>query len=149
MLHCLAFSNQGPTICSRCLHQRDHLQMTPLRNFLKEMQSEGLQTECIFSFCFRRAEGCKACLSCGLMQCFSTIPMLRPFNTIPRAAVTPIMKLFSLLPRNYNFAAITNCNVNICIFWSPYSTLVKGSLVPRWGFDPQLETLMGWGTVTG
>jgi hypothetical protein len=51
-----------------------------------------------------------------LRQWFSTFPMCPPFDTIPRVAVTPTMKLFLLSFHNCNFATATNHNVYICVF---------------------------------
>lgn len=39
--------------------------------------------------------------------------MLQPFNTGPPVGLFPAIKLPLLLPRNCNFAAVTNCHVNI------------------------------------
>jgi hypothetical protein len=50
----------------------------------------------------------------ALEQRFPTFLMLRPFDTVPHAVVTPNHKIISLKLHNCNFAAVMNQNVNIC-----------------------------------
>ena len=47
-----------------------------------------------------------------LHQWFSSFLMLQPFNTVPPVAMTPTIKLFSLLLHNCNFATVMKYDVN-------------------------------------
>ena len=56
--------------------------------------------------------------------------------SFPYAVLTPTMKLFLLLLRNWNVATVMNHNVTI---WWSQAAPVKGSSGPQRCFDPQIE----------
>jgi hypothetical protein len=60
-----------------------------------------------------------------LVQLFSAFLMLRPFNTVPHVVVTPIVKSFSLLLHNWNFATVMNRSINI-LLGDPVKGIQKG-----------------------
>ena len=62
-----------------------------------------------------------------LAQVLNPSLTLRPFNIVLHVVVTSNHKIISLLLPNYNFAAVVNHNVNICVFWWSWATPVKGS----------------------
>jgi hypothetical protein len=49
------------------------------------------------------------------------------------------IKLFLLLLHNCNIDTFMNCNLNICVFWWPWVTPVKGTFNPQRGCNPQIE----------
>lgn len=108
-----------------------------------------LETERHICVAYGPAVGCPAswgwiCPDWGpLQQWFSTFLTLGPFTTTPHAVVTPKHKIILLLLRNCNFATVVNHNVNICVFWWPWMTPVKGSCDPQKVRDPQVGRTAG------
>lgn len=70
-------------------------------------------TVCLWGFVFLRLKKI-LCVCMCVCQWFSTFIMLCHLNTVLHAVVTPTTKLLSLQLCNCNFAAVLNCNVNIC-----------------------------------
>jgi hypothetical protein len=77
----------------------------------------------------------------GLRQCFTTFLTLQLFNTLGHGdSPSPTIPLCSLQHYNCNFAAVMNCNVNICVFWWSWVTPEKGSFNSQGDQDPKVET---------
>lgn len=70
-------------------------------------------------------------LSVPLERWFPIFPMLRPFNTVPHAVLTPNHNVIPLLLHSCNIAIVMNYNENI-----GYVTPIKGLFEPPKGSQP-------------
>lgn len=114
---CMSTCTFVPHICTLSLtHKHTGMHTHQYKYTWKRKRKKGLITSpSSFSIYTSTVTGSKdENLSLKRFSTFLTPPF---FPTVPHVAVTPTIKLFSLLPHNCNFITVVNHNVSTSVFW--------------------------------